>query len=160
MAKPTRGGSPQAGMSIEGKGLHDLQQKLKALDAKALRRELNKALRDASAPLIRQARDAAREELPRAGGLNERIAGAPMRVSVTSGKSPGIKIVVKGVDARAANRGVIRHPVYKQDDRPTVWVTQRIKPDWFTDRMRRKAPDVRPRLVEAMDEVAKKAARA
>lgn len=153
-----RGGSSTDGLSIEGKGLHDLQQKLKVLgDGKELRKELNLALRTKAAHLIREAREAARENLPNEGGLADKIANAPMRVSITSGKNPGVKIVVKGIDARSANRGRLRHPTYGHRDR---WVTQEIKPGWFTDRMREKAPSIRPALVEAMDQVAKKAARA
>lgn len=147
---------PPIDLTIEGQGLKDLQRKLKLLDAKELRRELNKELRLAGRPLIAAARNAAAADLPRAGGLAARVERAPMRVSVTSSqREPGVKIVVKGVDARNTNRGRLRHPTYGHRDR---WVTQQIKPGWFTDRMRRDAPLARPRIKAALDRVAAKVA--
>jgi hypothetical protein len=140
-------------MSIEGDGLKALQRKIKQLPNRAeLVRELNKGLREGAKDMPDAARAAARSELPHAGGLAERIASAPMSISVGQGK---VKIRVRGIDARNADRGRLRHPVYGNRG---AWVTQVIKPGWFTDRMRREAPKVRPELVKAMDRIAAKIA--
>lgn len=150
-------GKPPLHLTVEGNGLKVLQHKMKALGdgGKVLRRELNTALRTGARPLIEDARSSARSNLPQAGGLADRVASAPMRVAVSaSRREPGVKIVVKGVDARSTNSGRIRHPVYKRSDRPTVWVTQRINPGWFTDAMRENAPRVRPHLLAAMERAA------
>jgi hypothetical protein len=150
-------GKPPVHLTVEGDGLKALQRKMKALEGggKVLRRELNKALRDGAKPLIDDARSAARSRLPHAGGLNDRIASAPMRIAVSaSQREPGVKVVVKGVDARSTNSGRLRHPVFNRADRPPVWVTQRIDPGWFTDAMREKAPRVRPHLLAAMERAA------
>ena len=136
-------------MSIESRDLRDLQRKMKAMDAKALKRELNKALRDEGRPLIAQARDAARDGLPRRGGLAERIATRPMTISVTTGR---VRIRVKGTDSRATDRGRLRHPVFGND----WWVTQSIRPGWFTNRMREKAPGVRVGLVSVVDKFSRR----
>lgn len=142
-------------VTLEGRGLRDLQRKIKVIDAKDLRRELNRGLREGARPLVQDARDAARDSLPSRGGLAERVASRPTTISVTQG---GIKVRVKGVDAGSANRGRLRHPVFARQGQPRVWVTQSIPPNYFTDRMRREAPKVRPDLIRAMDRVAEKIA--
>jgi hypothetical protein len=139
-------------MTVEGDAFKALQRKLKAVDRRDLRRELNRGLRDGAKPLIGDARDAARSELPSTGGLADRVAGKPMSISITQA---GVQVRIKGVDAVSTNRGRLRHPVYGNRE---VWVTQSIKPGWFTDRMRREAPKVRPDLVRAMERVAEKIA--
>ncbi len=140
-------------LSIQGDGLKALQRKLKAIDRKDLRRELNKGLRDGARPLVAEARAAARDDLPTRGGFGERIASLPTTVSITQG---GVRIKVKGADARSANRGQIRHPVFGNMEN---WVTQTIPSGYFTNRMKREAPKVRPDLVKALDRVAEKIAR-
>jgi hypothetical protein len=140
-------------MSLEGQGLKVLQRKLKAMDAKDLRRELNRGLKDAAGQMIPVARDAARGSLPQTGGLADRVASAPMRISVTTGR---VRIMAKGMDRRSET-GRLRHPVFGNRE---VWVTQQIKPHWFTERMRERAPQVRRELVEAMDRIARKVANA
>jgi hypothetical protein len=139
-------------MTVEGDAFKALQRNLKAVDRRDLRRELNRGLRDGAKPLIGDARDAARSELPSTGGLADRVAGKPMSISITQA---GVQVRIKGVDAVSTNRGRLRHPVYGNRE---VWVTQSIKPGWFTDRMRREAPKVRPDLVRAMERVAEKIA--
>lgn len=144
---------PPVNLTVEGQGLKDLQRKLKALeDGKILRRELNRELRLAAKPLIGDARAAARSDLPKAGGFADRVASAPMRISVTSSqRSPGVKIVIKGIDAKSANSGRIRHMTWGHTDR---WVTQKIKPGWFTDAMRTHGPRVRPSIARALQRAA------
>lgn len=147
---------PAIHLSVEGDGLVALQRKLKDCD-KILTRELNKALREIGGELIPDARAAARSGLPRHGGLNERIAGAKMRVAISASKrEPGVKIVVKGTDARSSNKGLIRHPVFGK------WLPnlppQKIRPGWFTDAMKQKAPRVRPKLAAALERTAEKIA--
>ncbi len=142
-------------LSVEGRGLKDLQRKIKVMeDRKVWSRELNKGLREASLPLVQSAKDAARDDLPHAGGLNERVASRPTSVLISQGK---MRLKVKGVDAASANRGRLRHPVYGNRGN---WVTQAIPPGYFTNRMRRDARLVRPALVRAMDRVAEKIANA
>jgi|SRR5882672_6953658 len=146
---------------VEGRGLRELQRKLKATnDGKVILRELNKEMRDIGRELIPVAREANRENLPRGGGLNERVADYPMRAVMSSSKSDtGVRIVGKGM--RAADRGFIRHPVYARPDKARsewTWVTQRVRPSGATDALRASAPKIRPALVRAMDRAAKRLA--
>lgn len=144
-------------LSIEGQGLRDLKRKMKALDRKDLNRALNKGLREGAKPAADRVPDAARRGLPQRGGLAERIASKKARVSVTQ---TGVRIVVKGTDAKATDKGVLRHPVFAREGAPRTWVIQQIKPGWFTDEMRRAAPIVRPRIRAALDDFAEKVAKA
>src|SRR4051812_31221853 len=101
-------------LTVEGDGLAALQRKLRAAEGgRLLNRELVKALQEGAKPLLNEARSAARSELPHTGGLNERVADAPMRVQVSAAKrEPGVKILVKGVGVSSTNRGRLRHPTY------------------------------------------------
>lgn len=130
-----------------------LSKALKAAGRTELRRELNKRMRRAARPLIPLARDEARRVLPHAGGLAEQVAHAPMRVQVRTGtQTAGVRIVV-GRDrsgARAANQGVIRHPVFGNRER---WVDQAVPPHWFDGAMARNAPHVRPEILRAVESV-------
>ena len=115
--------------------------------AHGLRRELLAALRSAGAPLIKDAKAAARERLPKAGGLNERVANEPitMRNRLT-GPSVGVRIVTTTTDTRGADRGTIRHPVYaKGQNRDSwKWVNQPYPAGkgWFTDTLESHRPEV------------------
>ena len=140
-------------LRVEGQGLKKIQRDLKEFqDGKAIKRELYKSLRDSAKPLLNDARLAARSELPQAGGLAAQVAARPMSVSITQG---GVRIRVRGMDARSTNRGRLRHPVYGNRER---WVTQEIKPEWFTNAMRSNADKVRPDLLRAMDRAAQRIA--
>jgi len=146
---------------IEIRGVEDMLRLSKALkNAGRLdtRRELHKGIQKAARPLIPAARAAALTTLPQRGGLAGKVARAPMRVQVRTGRDPGVRIVV-GKDrsgARAANHGLIRHPVFGHRDR---WVDQRVPADWFDGAMRRNAPAVRPEIARAMDRVVDKIVR-
>lgn len=130
-----------------------LSKALKAAGRTELRKELNKRMRRAARPLIPLAREEARRVLPQSGGLAELVAHAPMRVQVATGaRTAGVRIVV-GKDrsgARAANHGLIRHPVFGNRDR---WVEQAIPPHWFDGAMDRNAPHVRPAVLRAVESV-------
>lgn len=129
-----------------------LGARLKVAGAVGLRRELLKGIREAAKPLIEDARAAALEELPKAGGLNERIASDPMSVRTRlTGSNVGVRIVTTTTDTRGADRGRLRHPTFGHRDR---WVTQAIRPGWFTDTLSREAPKVTPAIIAAMEVVA------
>jgi hypothetical protein len=137
------------------KGTEDflkLSKALKAAGRTELRKELNKRLRAAAKPLIPEARAEARRTLPQAGGLADLVARAPMRVQVRTGQQAGVRIVV-GKDrsgARAANQGLIRHPVFGNREK---WVTQKVPSDWFDRPLRDSAPRVLPELEKAIQSV-------
>lgn len=137
-----------------------LSKALKAAGETELRKELNAALRNAAKPLIPMTRQAARSRLPQRGGLAESVARAPQRVQVRTGdRTAGVRLVVGGrrSAARAANRGVIRHPVF---GRPNSWVEQDVEPGWFDETLEKEAPRVaRPAIEQALESIADKVVR-
>lgn len=130
---------------------------LKAAGRADLRKELNKALRDASKPLIRQVKAAARAELPKRGGLAETVARSPIRAQVRTGATTaGVRITARGQGLRGTNRGVVRHPVFGNRE---IFVEQEVNGGWFDDTLRAGAPTVRPHLEAAIEAVAEKVVR-
>lgn len=119
----------------------------------SLRNELNKRIRDATKPLIRETRENAARTLPSRGGFAARVAKAPQRVQTRTGRDPGVRIVVgkrRGDGAQGANRGTIRHPVFGRDQ----FVSQRVTPGWFDKPLEAGASKVRPEIEKAIESVA------
>lgn len=154
-------------MSAQVKGAEDflrLSKALKAAGRKQLRKDLNKGLRDAAKPLIAQTRASARDRLPKAGGLNDLVAKTPQRVQIRTGATAGVRIVVvqSRSGARRANRGILRHPVFADPNKPRdewTWVDQKVNSEWFDGPLREGAPLVIPRLTAAMQTVADRVVR-
>lgn len=133
-----------------------LSKHLKQAGETDLRKELNRRLRTAAKPIMKAQKAAARADLPQSGGLAKRIAKAPLRAQVRTGKDPGVRIVAKGTDARATDQGRLRHPVFGNRE---VWVTQQVKPGWFTESGRRQLPEVRQEVQRALVDIAQEVAR-
>ena len=120
------GRSSQSGVGVFGaaagvKGADDflkLSKALKAAGQTELRKELHKAVRDAAKPLLPKVREAARRDLPKKGGLNERIAKKPYRAQARTGaQTAGVRIVGTKVDPRI-NQGRVAHPVFGRKGKP------------------------------------------
>ena len=153
-------------MSVEVVGVEQLQalaRDLKAAGNKGLRRELSRGIQRAAKPLKVGAKEAALEELPRAGGLAERVASSKFSTRTRLGtRSPSIRIVGAGdtsessgksLDLNSLDRGRIRHLTYGR--RP--WQNQAIEPLWFSHRMEEIADTtVRADILKAMSNVADK----
>lgn len=135
-----------------------LSKALKHAGQTELRKDLNKAMRNGAKPLVGKARSEAMSRLPQRGGIAKQIAKEPARVQTRTGKDPGVRVVVgkKRGGARAANRGVIRHPVFGNRD---VWVDQRVRPGWFDDPMKASAPEIREVLEAEMEQIAQRIVR-
>lgn len=140
-------------MRVSGaEDFYRLSKALKQAGEIELRKQLNKALRDAAKPLIADTRDAARKNLPHRGGLADLVAKGPIRVQVRTGaKTAGVRIVGKGQGLRGADRGKVRHPVFGHRGK---FVTQDVPPGWFTETLQEKAPKVRPAIDQALQAVA------
>lgn len=125
-----------------------------------LRRELYAGIQRATKPLKAAAKDAARAQLPKRGGLNEFVAGSKLATrSRGGGRTPGVRITATktgGHDLRAIDNGRLRHPVFGNR---AAWVTQSVKPGWFTKTMQDGAPVVRKEIVSVLDDVADQLAR-
>jgi len=133
-----------------GEQLARLSKALRDAGRTELRKELHAGLRNAAKPLIEKTRAEALRRLPKRGGLAKAVAKAPQRLQVSTGRDPGIRIVVGKTrsGARAANAGFIRHPVFGNRQ---VWVDQKVTPGWFDDPLRASIGEVRPYLEQAME---------
>lgn len=140
--------------------LGDLARDLKAIGDKELRKELLRGIQKAAKPLAKVAAPAAaRNRLPRAGGLNEFVATSKFAVRTrTSARNPGVRIVgtKTGHDIKAMDAGKVRHPVRGTN----VWVLQNIEPGWWTNGLSDSivAPPVRKEILAVMDDIIRKIA--
>jgi hypothetical protein len=118
-------------------------------------RELRKSMRRAARPLLRTARQGALQILPYRGGLAERVAAGKFTSQVSfSGDRTGIQITAadrRGADVNRMDDGSVRHPVYGNRRR---WVTQAIRPGWFSEPLLLDAPKVRDEIEKALDTTA------
>jgi hypothetical protein len=128
---------------------------------KTLRSQLLAGIRAGAKPAIQATRDAAREKLPKKGGLNEYVATTQI-ISNTrvTGPRVGVRIGVKRGQHKAygANKGKIRHPVFGKDR----WVEQDLPTNavgWFDDTLKREAPKAVVPITAAMQRVADEATR-
>lgn len=136
-----------------GEQLGRLSKALREAGRTELRKEMNAALKQAVTSLIGDTRIEARRRLPKRGGLAKAVADAPQKLQVRTGRDMGVRIVVtdkKKAGAKAANAGLIRHPVFGNRD---VWVEQKVTPGWFDDPFTKGAPKITPELKRAMDNV-------
>jgi hypothetical protein len=133
-----------------------LSRALKDAGDKDLRRELGAGLRRAARPMRETFKAGALGFLPHRGGLAEEVAvGMRFTTKVGTGANPSVRITASlpGHDLPAINRGRLRKPVFGNRK---VWVTQQIRPGFWTDSGYVAAPAVRVELVKAIDAVAAK----
>lgn len=128
---------------------------------KTLRSQLLSGIRAGAKPAIEATRQAAREKLPKKGGLNEYVATTQITSATrVTGPRVGVRIGVKKGQHKAygANKGSIRHPVFGKDR----WVVQQLPSGavgWFDDTLKREAPKAVVPILAAMQRVADEATR-
>jgi hypothetical protein len=124
---------------------------------KLYRVELQREIRVAAQPLVPALRDAAREKLPSAGGLNEQVAGQRITVSVRLGpKTAGVRLVTTAPDTSQTDKGFVRHPS-PRNNRKKWRVTKLPRArGWWTDTLVRKSPSVTPAVLRVMDKTARR----
>lgn len=126
---------------------------------KTLRAQLLAGIRSAAKPLVEEARKAAREQLPRAGGLNDSVANSQIRVATRlAGPRVGVRITNRSHGGKGANRGQISHPVFGHRDR---WVkqTDAAAVGWFDQTLRYHAPAAMVPIRASMEIIAIEATR-
>ena len=125
---------------------------------RGLRRELDKALREAVAPLRTALPESARETLPKRGGLAGQIAASRISVRrIPAARGGGLRLTATNPRAlRLLNRGRVRHPVFGREP----WVTQKVRPGWWDRPIEQAGPDVQAAVKEAVGRVADRIERA
>ena len=147
-------GATARGEAIRGAdNLLALSKKLKAAGQTELRKELHKAMRNVAKPLVPKIREAARKQLPTAGGLNDRIAKKPYRAQVRTGaKTAGVRITGTKVDPRINREGRVWHPVFGREGKAANGgrnsVVQKVPSaeGYFDETLRDEGPEVREEL--------------
>lgn len=129
---------------------------------RSLRAQLLAAIRAGTKPAVEATRQAARNELPKAGGLNEYVAtsliGSYTRLT---GPRVGVRIGVRkgpgSHKAWGANIGIVRHPVFGHRDRK--WGETRVTPGWFDHTLSVATPGMAAVVTKAMELVAEELTR-
>lgn len=138
--------------------LGDIARHLKETGDKELRKELYRGIQRAAKPLRTAAQQAARENLPKRGGLNEWVASSKFSITTRGGRDPAVRVAGKkaGHDLKRMDQGRLRHPLYGNRRH---WFIQQIPAGWFSTAMTARAPAVRRDVVAVLDDVAARIAR-
>lgn len=132
-----------------------LSKRLKAAGETELRKELHRAMSSAAKPVIPKIKEAARRNLPKQGGLNERIAKKPYRAQTRTGaQTAGVRIVGSKVDPRI-NEGRVWHPVFG-DRKPGAIQQVPSAKGYFDETVEGEAPQIRDDVVEVLEDFAKR----
>jgi hypothetical protein len=149
-------------------GAADLQALAKRIrtvaDAKQVRRDLTKGLKDGTKPAVALVKTAALALPDKPGnksrGLRKKMARVTNVQVRTSGRSAGVRVRLSRARmgdqagmARVTNNGKWRHPVYGNRK---AWVTQTSRRSWFDDANRRAAPQVRRAVKATIDDIQKR----
>lgn len=129
-------------------------RRLKEAGAGGLRRELLATIRRSAKSAIPDVRASAERTLPSGGGLAALIAGS--KIGVRTRLTGRVGVQIRGDSPRsirAMNRGRLRHPVFGNRE---VWVTQQVKPGWFTDPLQKRAPAIQRDIRQAMSDIARR----
>lgn len=150
------------------KGVEQLRQLGQGLEAFSDRKFKAAVSRRISKVVKAQAEAAAKERaheiLPKRGGLNRMVDGAKLTVRTKSaGKSVGVTAVMRQVKAggrqRDLNRldqGQLRHPVHADPTKTRkdwTWVSQPVKPGFFSDPMTALADPIGKELLGVLKDV-------
>lgn len=151
---------------LDVKGAQDLRSltnALKEAGAKDLQRELYAGINRAMKPLKAVARQAARDGLPRRGGLAETIARSKLqtrRVVQKRKNRYAVRLVMtSGHDLRSLDRGRLRWPVFPEsgtDRSEWTWRERQIKPGWWSEPLKKASDGPRREIVQVIAEVTHK----
>lgn len=133
-----------------------LAARLKVTGNRTLRLQMTRGLRAAAKPLIEDVKTAAREKLPRSGGLNEQVAGQKVSVSVRTGaRTAGVRLLTSAPDTAQTDAGFVRHPTFGRRGKGQ-WRRQEIPAakGWWSDTLANDAPKVTAEMLAVMEAVA------
>ena len=148
-----------AQMNVSGiDSLANLHKALKGWDDE-LRKQMSKDLAKAAKPVIPEVRAVLAEEYPQRGGLADRMAKAPMTTRYFSGKNPGVRLGVRGLQIKLGEvYGKIRHPVFADKKNETrdqwTWVEQTITHDVIAKRVQQSLGLVIPGISRILENTA------
>lgn len=136
-----------------------LSRQLKDAGETGLRRNLYKALREAAKPITQQVTDPSHLRRYFPGNYADAVASDLKVTTVQSGsiRTPGVRIAATGrVKKRKVvqmNDGFLHHPLF--GDREHWYLQIRgVREGFFTDPCEQSGPDVRQKIIGAIDETA------
>jgi hypothetical protein len=147
-------------VSAGAEALYLLAGRLKDTGEVGLRRELDKAIRDAARPVLAEIRRGLPDYLPDPYAV---VLGEDLQLSLserTTDSNPGVQLraTTRGRGGRRRIRrlddtGVLWHPLFGNRKR---WYgqTSHVRAGFFTDPAQRSAPQVRDAILSAMSDVA------
>lgn len=125
-----------------------------------IRTEATKALRDIAKPYGKYVLLVGAQGLPRAGGLQYKVASAGVSSSTSSTLRATVTIGPKNALARL-DRGILRHPVFARPDKTRkdwTWVNQTVHPRLFSRPFEDGVPQIRTAMITALNQVLRKVA--
>lgn len=138
-----------------GNRAHQLGRRLKALNDKALEKELKRGITRAMRPATKAVKTAVPQYMP--SGYAPVLAKAlQLR---TSNLASGLRVTGQARgnprprEVTAINRGVLRHPLFGNRDR---WYAQQVTPRFFHEPLEKQASQIRTELDRVLAEVAAK----
>lgn len=143
-------------------GLEELRRAGRIYKAagKDLRKQVRDAMKAAAGPLGEHVVSEGAEAMPSRGGLQARIRASRGTISARlTGSNPTVVVQLRNRQRDALgglNAGVVRHPVFQTGR----WVSQSVPAGSFTAAFERHAPEVRDKVLDAMqgtlDDIARK----
>lgn len=113
-----------------------------------LRKALLRSIRIEGADSIAKVRGSAASTLPTSGGLAQELARGKISIRTRlSGTSASVK--VRSERGASADTGTLRHPVFKTGR----WVSQQVRPGWFTEPLEDSAPEFHKGLERVIDKI-------
>lgn len=126
---------------------------LRELGDRGMTRRFRAGVRLAAKPLVAEVRQAARDQLPKSGGLNEHVASQRITTStLLSARTAAIRLRMPFIDAQESDSGYIRHPVFASPDKTRkewTWVRQDIPnaAGWWSKTLQHAGPRVTAELL-------------
>jgi hypothetical protein len=148
-------------LQVEVRGVEQLAAVAKAMKGadKQLKRETYAALNRTVKPLTQAVKDDTGRYLP---GAYAAVVSASLRIRAQrrGGRDPSLSLKAtaktkdgKAREVAALERGKLRHPLWGNRRH---WFNQAVRPGFWTEPLKDKAPAVRAQLVKVLDELAAK----
>ncbi len=134
--------------------LRSLGAALKGAD-KALRKEIQTALKATVAPLADAVKAEGGSTLPSRGGLAAKVEATRITTKIRmTGRQAGVRIVGKGkLEIEPLDVGVLRHPLFGNEK---FWFQQSVRPGWWSRPIEERADTIRADLAQAIGDALKR----
>ena len=152
-------------MANASRKLAETAAALRELGDRGMTNRFRAAVRVIARPMVDDVRKAARDLLPKSGGLNEHVAGQRITTStLLSARGATIRLKMPFIDATELDKGHVRHPVFgkgAQTRKEWTWVDQQVPnaAGFWSRTLMMAGPQVTAELVVLMKATAEEIAR-